>query len=114
MIANGRVKEAKAIIQKACKQNKKNYEDVAAASGFHTYEMQSGITTVEIKKGIYWFSNRDRHTHLQSQINAGAVSILYNTLFIFLHLSKYDRFLQHPFKNHVDYARTESFRFQYT
>ncbi|KAL4237193.1 hypothetical protein ACF0H5_005573 [Mactra antiquata] len=39
LIANGKVKEAKRIIQKACRLNKKEYNEVAAISGFQSYEM---------------------------------------------------------------------------
>ncbi|XP_060576174.1 organic cation transporter protein-like [Ruditapes philippinarum] len=49
LIANGRVKEAKAIIKKACKLNKKDYDEVASVSGFQAYEMHSGIE-IEVQK----------------------------------------------------------------
>ncbi|XP_045216002.2 organic cation transporter protein-like isoform X1 [Mercenaria mercenaria] len=49
LIANGRIKEAKAIIQKACKRNNKDYDEIVSASGFRAYEMQSGIV-LEVRK----------------------------------------------------------------
>ena len=40
LVANGRVDEAKAILQKACRTNQQDYDTVAAASGFSKWEQE--------------------------------------------------------------------------
>lgn len=49
LIANGRVKESKAIIVKACKENNKNYDEVVEISGFDTFEMNHGMMTLHVE-----------------------------------------------------------------
>ena len=49
LIANGRVVPAKAIIQKACKQNKKDYETVLSGTGFSEWEMRMSKKALNIQ-----------------------------------------------------------------
>ena len=39
LIANGRIKQAKAIILRACKANNKNFDGVVSVSGFREFEL---------------------------------------------------------------------------
>jgi len=48
LIANGRVVEAKRIIQKACKQNKKDYGIVLLETGFLEWEMRMSKTEINM------------------------------------------------------------------
>lgn len=50
LIANGRIKEAKVIIHKACKRNKKQYDDVVSVSGFRDFELRFEAR-VDVKNG---------------------------------------------------------------
>ena len=44
LIANGRVADAKRIIQKACKQNKKEYGTILSGTGFLEWEIRMSKT----------------------------------------------------------------------
>jgi len=48
LIANDRVVEAKRIIQKACKQNKKDYGIVLLETGFLEWEMRMSKTEINM------------------------------------------------------------------
>ncbi|XP_053378644.1 organic cation transporter protein-like [Mercenaria mercenaria] len=50
LIANGRIKDAKAVIHRACKTNKKNYDDVVSVSGFREFELRYE-TKIDVSKG---------------------------------------------------------------
>ncbi|XP_053379646.1 organic cation transporter protein-like [Mercenaria mercenaria] len=49
LIANGRIKEAKEIIHRACKRNNKNYDDIVSVSGFREFELRYE-TKVDVSK----------------------------------------------------------------